>query len=61
MSSLNEVNGGGEKLGTDWKVDISDETSLKELQAIGEKSCKNCYGTAIRKRITKMDEVRGDG
>jgi hypothetical protein len=36
LASLSEVNGGGKELKTDWKTDVDETTSLKDLKVLGE-------------------------
>ncbi len=41
MQALNEVNGGGKELRTDWKVGFDSTTPLKTLKEAGEASPAN--------------------
>ncbi len=56
LASLQEVNRGGKNLNEDWHESISADATLKDIQAVAEVTVKNCYGKAIRLRVTKMDE-----
>jgi hypothetical protein len=46
LATVNEVNGGGSSLKTDWKTDggvtIDGTTALKVVKEIGEVTCFQC-------------------
>ncbi len=57
MGLLQEVNCGGKQLNEDWHELIVQDCSFKDLVSLAELTVKNCYGKAIRSRVTKMDEA----
>jgi hypothetical protein len=53
-----EVNGGGSQLKTWWRDELPEgDLALEQVRKVGETTVKNCYGSAIRKRMEKMDQV----
>ncbi len=53
-----EVNGGGASLKSFWRDNLAADATLDQVREHAEGSVRNCYHSAIRKRITRLDEVR---
>ena len=55
--ALEQVGGGGGANGENWKAALTSETDLKSIVDAGAATVANCYGTAIVKRMEKLESA----